>query len=123
MGTQRLGTDTTSVDALAWNGHGFGDVTADELWAELPAILKEVALAELRAGNKPVNILRNDTRGIVLLAFSMPRRTPAPRTDQIRIHTSYADGNYCYDGTGCTYEDLESGDFLAFDNSEVANDL
>jgi hypothetical protein len=123
MAVQRLGRDTTSVDALAWNGTGFGDATADAMWTELSTSLKHIALAELGAGNIPANILRNDTRGIVLLSFQLPPVTPRPNGAAVRVHTSFANGNYCYDGTSCTYEDLESGDFLAFDDPEYVDAL
>jgi hypothetical protein len=115
MTIQPLGRDTTSVDGLVWNGRGFGDATADAMWAQLADSLKQIALAELQAGNAPIHILFNETRGIVLLSFAAPPMTPRPSGDEVRIHTSFAHGNYCYDGTLCTYEDNRTGCFLAFD--------
>ena len=115
MTTQPLGRDTTSVDALIWNGQSFGDAAADSMWAQLADSLKHVALVELHAGNAPVHILFNETRGLVLLSFAAPPMTPRPSDPGIRVHTRYAHGNYCYDGTLCTYEDLRTGCFLAFD--------
>lgn len=123
MGVQRLGLDTTSVDALAWSGDGFDDATADAMWADLSSQLKHIAIAEIGAGNAPVNILRNDTRSIVLLSFQLPPVTPRPDGKTITVHSSFASGNYCYDGTLCTYEDLESGDFLAFCDPEYMDAL
>lgn len=123
MGVQRLGRDTTSVDNLAWTGGGFTDATADAMWAELSDRLKSIALAELGAGNTPINILRNDSRGIVLLAFQQPPQTPRPEGRAVTVHNSYAHGNYCYDGTLFTYEDLDSGDFLVFDDPAYVHAL
>jgi hypothetical protein len=118
MGEKRLGRDTTSIDELVWRGDGFGDATADAMWSELSSELKLIAMAELGAGNIPVNILRNDARSIVLLSFQKPPLTPPPTASIVKVHSSFAIGNYCYDGTLCTYEDVESGDFLAFDDPD-----
>jgi hypothetical protein len=123
MGAQRLGIDTTSVDSLVWGGYGFDDPVAESMWAQMPTPLKQVALAELQAGNLPEHILRNDTRAIVLLAFQSPPLTPQPSGELVRVHTSFANGNYCYDGTLCTYEDIRSGSFLAFNDPEYADAL
>ncbi|KRE84767.1 hypothetical protein ASG75_12830 [Rhodanobacter sp. Soil772] len=123
MGVQRLGRDTTSVDSLVWNGHGFDGAEAQSMWWQLPETLKQVAIAELQAGNIPEHILRNDTRAIVLLAFQRRPMTPKPSAEVIRVHPSFAYGNYCYDGTFCTYEDIESGCFLAFDDPDYVDAL
>jgi hypothetical protein len=121
MAVQRLGLDTTSVDALGWNGRGFDDPTADLMWSQLAETLKQIALAELQAGNAPVHILLNETRGIVLLSFANPPRTSRPPVELVRVHSSFANGNYCYDGTLCTYEDIRTGCFLAFDDPEYVD--
>ena len=120
MGVQRLGSDTTSIDSLVWNGIGFDDMEADSMWAQMPDTLKQVALAELKAGNVPEHILRNEARAIVLLAFQYPPMTSPPVPDMVRVHNTFDYGNYCYDGTLCTYEDMGSGSFLAFSESPDA---
>ena len=112
MSVRRIGKDTTSVDALSWNGNGFTDPVAHELWLQLPPQLHTAARAEIVASNAPFHILRNDTRRIVLLAFSDPPRTAAP--SGVVVHRQHAYGNYCYDDTFCTYEDPATGCFLAF---------
>jgi hypothetical protein len=121
MTIQRLGGDTTSVDSLAWDGRSFGDATADAMWTQLSELLQHVARAELQAGNVPIHILLNETRGIVLLAFAMPPMTARPPAEAVRVHTSFGNGNYCYDGTLCTYEDVLTGCFLAFDDPEYVD--
>lgn len=88
-----------------------------------PASLRQIACAELQTGNAPVHILFNETRQIVLLSFAMPPKTARPSTEVARIHTRFADGNYRYDGTSCTYEDIRTGCFLAFDDPECMDDL
>jgi hypothetical protein len=123
MGIQRLGHDTTSIDSLVWNGHGFDGADAQSMWSQLPETLKQVAIAELQAGNIPEHILRNDTRAIVLLAFQNRPITPAPNVEVVRVHSRFANGNYRYDGTFCTYEDIESGCFLAFDDPDYVDAL
>lgn len=123
MAVQRLGRDTTSVDALVWDGRSFGDPTADSMWSQLGDPLKQIALAELLAGNAPVHILLNETSGIVLLSFAARPMTARPSAEVARVHTSFANGNYCYDGTHCTYEDIRTGCFLAFDDPEYVDAL
>jgi len=93
------------------------------MWWQLPETLKQIAIAELQAGNIPEHILRNDTRAIVLLAYQRRPMTPKPSTEVIRVHPSFAYGNYCYDGTFCTYEDIESGCFLAFNDPDYVDAL
>ena len=122
MSVQRLGRDTTSIDSLVWNGRGFDLEEAESMWVQMPETLKQVALAEIEAGNVPEHILRNDTRGIVLLSFQSKPMTPQPNTELIRVHPSFANGNYCYDGTFCTYEDISSGCFLAFTDPAYVDD-
>ena len=123
MTVQRLGRDTTSVNAIIWDGVSFGDSTADAIWTELSAPLKQLAIAEFAAGNASSNILRNDSGGIVVLSFQLPPITPRPDGRTIKIHNKFDVGNYCYDGTICTFEDLESGLFLAFEDPEHGDAL
>lgn len=118
MSVQRLGRDTISVDSLIWNGRGFGNEEADSMWLQLSSSLKKIALAELSAGNIPEHILRNETRNIVLLSFKAGPITPPPNPNHIRVHSQHKTGNYCYEGTLCTYEDNEAGCFLAFNNPD-----
>ena len=118
MAIEQISKDTLSVTELEWHGDGFSDPIATEMWRELPPVLRQIAQLEIELGNEPWNILRNTERGIVLLAF---RRPPAEAPDpaaSIRVHRSFDNGNYCYDGTLCTYEHLPSGSFLAFDDPE-----
>ena len=122
MAVQRLGQDTTSVDGLVWDGRSFGNPTADSMWAELAEPLRKIAQAELQAGNAPVHILKNDSRGVVLLSFASPPMTAQPPAEVAIFHSSFAHGNYCYDGTLCTYEDIRSGGFLAFDDPDYVDD-
>jgi hypothetical protein len=123
MGVHRLGRDTTYVDSLVWNGNGFDCVEAQSLWQELPEALKQIAAAEFQSGNLPEQILRNDTRAIVLLAFQCRPKTQHPSSELVRVHPSFANGNYCYDGTFCTYEDIKSGCFLAFTDPDYVDAL
>jgi hypothetical protein len=115
---ERLDDSTLSVDAPVWTGHHFEDSDAQALWLMLPEEMQSIARAELANGNVPESILHNQERGIVLLAFESSPTTPTPDTSSIRIHWQHAYGNYCYEGTLCTYEHLESGCFLAFGDPE-----
>jgi hypothetical protein len=96
-----------------WSGATFSNPTAQAYWNELPPTLRAIAQAEIAAGNDPVEILRNGERGIVLLGFARGPLAGAP-LDGITIHSVHRYGNYCYDGTKCTFEDRGSGCFLAF---------
>ncbi len=93
------------------------------MWLDLPLSLKQIAVAELQAGNIPRHMLRNESRGIVLLSFKAPPKTDPPAPGLVRVHPAFENGNYCYDGTLCTYEDMSSGCFLAFDDPDYVDDL
>lgn len=116
--TEQLSKSTLSITELQWRGDGFSDPGANGLWLELPPELRRIALRELAQGNGPWNILRNSDARMVLLAFRCPPITAPHPHAQIRVHRSFESGNYCYDGTFCTYEHLPSGCFLAFDDPE-----
>jgi hypothetical protein len=45
-----------------------------------------------------------------------------PPADAVVVHRRFANGNYCYDGTACTYEHVGSGNFLAFLDPEYRDD-
>jgi len=111
---QRLDRSTVSVSAPEWDGVGFADGDAQQFWLMLPRELQVIALAELSQGNLPESILRNEERGIAVLAFRSGPRTASPESEAIRIHRRHEYGNYRYDDTLCTYEHLKSGCFLAF---------
>lgn len=122
MSVKRLSEDTISVTDLVWVGNGFADPTANQMWAELPEALRRVAVEEVGLGNMPWNILRNSARGIVLLAFRDPPMTQHDPTREICVHRSFHLGNYCYEGTYCTYEHFPSGCFLAFNDQGFDDD-
>jgi hypothetical protein len=111
---KRLDQSTVYVWAPRWKEDRFDDDDAQLFWAMLPPELQAIAIAELALGNQPKSILHNEARNIVLLAFESIPQTKSPVTDSIRIHLRHENGNYCYDGTLCTYEHLVSGCFLAF---------
>ena len=114
---ERLDASTVSVQAPVWTGSKFEDPDAQSYWLKLPSTLRDLALAELGNGNVISSILRNDgERSIVLVEFQREPTTAAPDPELIRVHREHEYGNYCYDGTACTYEDLESGSFLAFND-------
>ena len=107
---------TTSIESPKWNDGGFVDPIAQKYWLELPDNLKQIAVAEFDNGNEAREILKNEERNIVLLSFTKRPISAAPIVPKITVHTSHSYGNYCYDGTACTYEDNESGCFLAFED-------
>lgn len=115
---QRLDRSILSVSPLEWDGAAFADGDAQKFWLMLPRELQAIAVAELLQGNQPEWIVHNEERNVVLLAFSSHPRTASPDTETIRVHRKHAYGNYCYDGTLCTYEHLKSGCFLAFSDPE-----
>lgn len=108
---------TTQVTAPTWNGSGFDEELPDGFWSELPEKLRAISIAECLAGNSVDCILKNLERGIVLIRLSNPPASSAEFGSDIRIHSEHQYGNYCYDGTVCTYEHLQSGCFIAFEDS------
>ena len=71
---------------------------------------------EISYGNKIESILENRERNIVLISFREGPLVNRENDESLRIYTEHAHGNYCYDGTKATYEDVESGCFLAFED-------
>ena len=108
--------ETTIVRHPSWTGTGFREPSAQAYWAELAASLQLLARAEFAAGNSATQILRNHARGIVLLGFATGPLAAADLSG-LRVHTTHAFGNYCYDGTRCTIEDPATGCFVAFDSA------
>jgi hypothetical protein len=118
---QYLGT-TTYIRHPQWKGDGFAHPDANAYWSVMPQSLKEIAAREIAAGNTVQQILRNPERNIVLVAFERGPLTDIPMRPLITVHTQHQYGNYCYDGTKCTYEDQGSGCFLAFHDPEWQDD-
>ncbi len=71
METHNLGS-TRQYNQPTWTGAGFVEAPpAQELWERLPPeLLRDIALEEIRSGNKPIGILENQERGIVLLSLA-----------------------------------------------------
>jgi hypothetical protein len=115
MQTKELGT-TTQYDGPTWTGAGFLEQGPQRLWASMPTSLRSIAIQEIQHGNAPIGILDNHERHVVILILKtgpvIERQTDAV----VRVHTAHQFGNYCYDGTKATYEDIETGFFLAFDD-------
>ena len=109
---QRAGS-TVWVTHPTWSENGFADEAARSFWRTLPESLQRHALAELAVGNQVVQILRNEEHGIVLLEFERGPLVEAVPPGVV-VHTEHRYGNYCYDGTKCTFEDEVAGSFLAF---------
>ena len=108
--------NTTQFDSPSWNGNGFDEPAPQSLWLRMPLALRVIAIREQESGNSITSILENREREIVLLSFG--RRPVVMRTSDrlIVVHLSHRLGNYCYEGTHATYEHVESGCFLAFDD-------
>ena len=117
MEIHNMGT-TTQYSGPTWNGNGFSEHEPNNLWGRLPESFKEIALAEILEGNKPISILENKERGIILLEFEKGPLAKPLSNSEITLHTSHRYGNYCYDGTKATYEDVSTGCFLAFSDPE-----
>jgi hypothetical protein len=101
-----------------WTGDGFAEDAPQKLWLRLPELLRKIALDELSRGNETAAVLENQRRNIVLLSFKKGPLVDRKSDGSFCIHTSHAYGNYCYDGTKATYEDMESGCFLAFSDPD-----
>lgn len=115
MKINRIGS-TTQYDEPTWIGDGFAEDVPQALWRRLPESLRKIALVEISYGNKIESILENRERNIVLISFREGPLVNRENDESLRIYTEHAHGNYCYDGTKATYEDVESGCFLAFED-------
>lgn len=103
-----------STQALTWNGSTFVEPEADFLWSLIPARLQAIARIEMDAGNSPVSIQLDRRTFVPLMSFRAP---PLPRVDagpEVIVHSRFIPGNYCYDGTHCTYELVQPRSSLAF---------
>ena len=109
---------TTQYAEPTWIDNGFAEEAPQKLWRRLPESLRKIALEEIRHGNKAVGILENRESKIVLLSFREGPLVQREGDESLRIHTKHEYGNYCYDDTKATYEDVESGCFLAFCDPE-----
>ncbi|ERS84824.1 hypothetical protein Q672_17990 [Marinobacter sp. EVN1] len=121
METHNLGS-TRQYNQPTWTGAGFVEAPAQELWERLPELLRDIALEEIRSGNKPIGILENQERGIVLLSLAKGPLIPRDTDERVIVHTHHEYGNYCYDGTTATYEDAQSGSFLSFEDPEYEDE-
>ena len=117
MREQSLGT-TTQYDSPTWTGNGFAEEGPKEMWYRLPDSLKKIALEEIGLGNVFKSILENHEKGIVLLSLRAGPLIDRESNDVVKVHTRHEYGNYCYDGTKATYEDVQTGCFLVFDNPD-----
>jgi hypothetical protein len=113
---EHLDSSTSIVLAPVWTGSEFEDADAQAYWIMMPSTLSTLARAELGNGNVVSQILRNRKSRISLVEFERGPTTSAPDPELLRVHREHEYGNYCYEGTTCTYEDLESGSFLAFND-------
>lgn len=109
---------TVQYDNPSWSGCCFVEEKPNELWLRLPQTLKNIALEEIRNGNTPISILENKERNNVLLSFEKGPLIQINESKSLRIHTVHQYGNYCYDGTKATFEDVDSGCFLSFEDPE-----
>lgn len=115
MRAKEIGT-TTQYDFPTWTGAGFLEQDPQRLWASMPISLRSIAIQEIQHGNAPISILDNRERGIVILVFRTGPFVERQTDSVVRVHTNHLYGNYCYDGTKATYEDIETSCFLAFDD-------
>jgi hypothetical protein len=114
----RLGSKAIQFNDPSWNGAGFDEAEAHALWQEFPENLQSVVQRETSAGNQVTFALKNLESGIVVIGLARGPLVKLGEAEAIRVHTQHAYGNYCYDGTLATFEDLSSGCILAFENPD-----
>jgi hypothetical protein len=112
-----LGT-TTQYECPTWTGNGFVEEVPQALWTRLPESLRKIALEDIRLSNNTESILESRERGIVLLALRTGPVIDRTSNSVVKVHTRHEYGNYCYDGTKATYEDIKTGCFLAFEDPD-----
>jgi hypothetical protein len=102
------------IERPKWDGQKFEDPTAAALFSLLPPELRRLARREFQLGNSATWIIRkSEPRRIVLLTFEQGPLGDMDERDVV-VHMGFASGNYCYDGTKCTFE--AKGSFLTFDD-------
>ena len=106
-----------------WNGQKFLNPIAQVWWEEYPENLKEIVLSEFAEGNNIEAILRNHNRDLVLVSLGNVPQTKIIPTEDMVWHKTGKSGNYLYDGTSSTIEDVPSGCFITFEDPDYENDL
>ena len=114
----RIESKAIQFNEPSWNGAGFDEAEAHALWREFPGNLQSVVRRETSAGNRVRFALKNLERGIVVIALARGPLVNHEKSDEILVHTQHAYGNYCYDDTRATFEDLSSGCILAFEDPD-----
>ena len=118
MKTIVLDAKAIQLDDPTWNGAGFDEAEAHALWQEFPQNLQSVVQRETSAGNRVQFVLKNLECNIVVVGLARGPLIRHAESEAIRVRTAHAYGNYCYDGTRATFEDLSSGCFLAFEDPD-----
>lgn len=121
MRVHNLGT-TTQYEFPEWTGNGFVEEIPQSLWDRLPERLRKIVLEEIHVGNATESMLENRERGIVLLTLKMGPLIDRKSSNAVKVHTRHEYGNYCYDGTKATYEDIKTGCFLAFNDPDYVEE-
>ncbi|MDM0066888.1 hypothetical protein [Variovorax sp. J31P207] len=93
-----------TTESLTWSGESFAEQEAARLWWYLPVALQAIARREIGAGNTPKALQLDRKTFVSVMTFSKPPSVPFTPEPGVSVHTTYAPGNYCYDGTACTYE-------------------
>ena len=109
---------TTQYGCPTWTGNGFVEEIPQALWNRLPESLRRIAVEEIYSGNSTESILENRERNIVLLALRTGPLIDRKSDSVVKVHTWHECGNYCYDGTKATSEDIKTGCFLAFEDPD-----
>jgi hypothetical protein len=114
----RFGAETTQYEEMAWTGDGFEEAEPNVLWKRLPKLLIAISKNEITEGNSIHSILESRDRepNILVLSFNEGPYSKLPEEKKIEVHSKFRFGNYCYDGTLCTYEHTKSGCILCFDD-------
>ncbi len=110
------------TDRLTWVEDSFVELEAAFLWWFLPDRLQCIARAEMAAGNLPETLQLDRRTFVPLMSFSRPPFAATPPVDEITVHTAFAPGNYCHDGTACTYESDDPPGFLCFRDPNWVDD-
>ena len=100
-------------DDAKWKDGVYVEPWMEECWNRLPDVLKNIAMKEISLGNKAEHIQCAGSPCVLLVLEKEPQSTDSLPEEVIK-HTSFNEDNYCFDGTLCTYQDINSRSVIAF---------
>jgi len=94
-------------------GHRFDSELANELWDQLPDILKIIVNTELNLGAKIESISKDTVSQVISICIEGKPRS-AEFNDDIMVNVKHEKGNRCYDNTFMTLTEIPASHYICF---------